>query len=365
MKTCYQRLAIFRNLRPLIGITILLAQLSANKITAAPETSLPSSLPKNEVIATVKVGTGPIQLAVSPNSDVVYVANYSSGTISAINTKNNNNRVTLKFAKTGDAPHDLAVMPDGSFLYVANEGSNTVSVLAASNGALVQTVFGCLQPEGLAISPDGAQVYVTSETDTMTNGTVCVINTATNQMESPAIPVGGGPMTVTFAPDGNCAWVTNSSRTGYLSCIDTASQTVLCTSGGKIFYPEAVSVCPDGEKGYVTESNYVAVTGSNLTTVKRTILVDPQTGNGLDFTESLGRAAITPNGKYLYVPITNFNNAPSNLVVVVSTETETVVGRPIIVGSQPYAVAVAPNGAYAYVANFGDDTVSVIDLGTK
>jgi large repetitive protein len=363
MKTCYRRLAIARHLRPLIGLTILLAQLSASKIMSAPEISLPSSLPKNEVVATVKVGTGPIQLAVSPNSDVVYVANYFSSTISAINTKNN--RVTLKFAMTGGAPHDLAVMPDGSLLYVANEESNTVSVLEASNGALVQTVFGFLQPEGLAISPDGAQVYVTSETDTMANGTVCVINTATNQMKSPAIPVGGVPMTVTFAPDGNCAWVTNRNRTGYLSCIDTASQTVLCTSGGKIFYPEAVSVCPDGKKGYVTESNYVAVTDSNLTTVKRTILVDPQTGNGLDFTESLGRAAITPNGKYLYVPITDFNNAPSNLVVVVNTENETVVGRPIIVGSQPYAVAVAPNGAYAYVANFGDDTVSVIDLGTK
>ena len=172
-------------------------------------------------------------------------------------------------------------------------------------------------------------------------------------------------MAVTFAPDGNCAWVTNSNRTGYLSCIDTASQTVLRFSGGKIFCPEAVSVRPDGKKGYVTESNYVAVTDSNLTTVKRTILVDPQTGNGLDFTESLGRAAITPNGKYLYVPITDFNNAPSNLVVMVNTETDTVVGRPIIVGSQPYAVTVAPNGAYAYVANFGDDTVSVIDLGTK
>src|ERR1700722_2090632 len=165
MKTCYQRLAIHWNLRPLIGITILLAQLPASKITAAPETSLPSSLPKNEVVATLKVGAGPIQLAVSPNSDVVYVANYSSSTISAINTKDN--RVTLKFAKTGGAPRDLAVMPDGSFLYVANEQGNTVSVLAVSDGSLVQTVFGFFQPEGLAISPNGTQVYVTSETDTM------------------------------------------------------------------------------------------------------------------------------------------------------------------------------------------------------
>ncbi|MFC9769724.1 YncE family protein, partial [Rhodococcus jostii] len=35
------------------------------------------------------------------------------------------------------------------------------------------------------------------------------------------------------------------------------------------------------------------------------------------------------------------------------------------VGADPYGLAITPDGAFAYVANFGGDTVSVIDTTTN
>jgi DNA-binding beta-propeller fold protein YncE len=40
-------------------------------------------------------------------------------------------------------------------------------------------------------------------------------------------------------------------------------------------------------------------------------------------------------------------------------------GPAITVGNSPSAVAITPNGNYAYVSNYYDATVSVIDISPK
>jgi YVTN family beta-propeller protein len=69
--------------------------------------------------------------------------------------------------------------------------------------------------------------------------------------------------------------------------------------------------------------------------------------------------AIPPNGAYAYV-----TNDGGTTVSVISTATNTVTAT-IPVGSEPAGVAVAPNGAHAYVANHADNSVSVIDTATN
>ena len=58
-------------------------------------------------------------------------------------------------------------------------------------------------------------------------------------------------------------------------------------------------------------------------------------------------------------------NQFNNLVSVINTATNTVVGAPISVGNQPVGVAVSPNGARVYVANISSGNVSVIDTATN
>ena len=76
--------------------------------------------------------------------------------------------------------------------------------------------------------------------------------------------------------------------------------------------------------------------------------------------------AITPNGAFAYVA-----NYFGDNVSVINTATNAVVGSPIAVGDYPYGVAITPDGAFAYVTNNNeerktlDDTVSVIDTATN
>ncbi|MCH9802114.1 MAG: YncE family protein, partial [Actinomycetia bacterium] len=69
--------------------------------------------------------------------------------------------------------------------------------------------------------------------------------------------------------------------------------------------------------------------------------------------------AITPDGSTAYV--TNFEN--SN-VSVIDTATNTVTTT-IAVGDEPAGVAITPDGSTAYVPNFENNNVSVIDTATN
>jgi YVTN family beta-propeller protein len=49
---------------------------------------------------------------------------------------------------------------------------------------------------------------------------------------------------------------------------------------------------------------------------------------------------------------------------VIDIPTNTVVTS-VTVGTQPHGVAITPDGAYAYVSNFYDNSASVIDTSTN
>jgi YVTN family beta-propeller protein len=69
--------------------------------------------------------------------------------------------------------------------------------------------------------------------------------------------------------------------------------------------------------------------------------------------------AVTPNGATVYVA-----NYGDNTVTPISTATNTA-GTPIPVGSQPKGIAITPNGATVYVANSGGHTVTPISTATN
>jgi YVTN family beta-propeller protein len=70
--------------------------------------------------------------------------------------------------------------------------------------------------------------------------------------------------------------------------------------------------------------------------------------------------AINPAGSRVYVA-----NRGDNTVSVIDTGTNTVTGAPIPVGGQPFGIDVHPKGTYVYVANSFDNTVSVISAATN
>jgi YVTN family beta-propeller protein len=69
--------------------------------------------------------------------------------------------------------------------------------------------------------------------------------------------------------------------------------------------------------------------------------------------------AITPDGKYAYVA-----DYGSNTVDVIDLASQAVVAT-IPVGAEPYGVAVTPNGSTVYVSSVGTSTVTPIDTATN
>jgi YVTN family beta-propeller protein len=83
--------------------------------------------------------------------------------------------------------------------------------------------------------------------------------------------------------------------------------------------------------------------------------------NAVHFEQRLSSVTVvTPDGTMVYVA-----NASSNTVSVIDTATNTVIGSPIAVGTQPTGIAVNPAGTRVYVANASSNTVSVIDTATN
>src|SRR4029077_17311696 len=101
------------------------------------------------------------------------------------------------------------------------------------------------------------------------------------------------------------------------------------------------------------KSNSVAVID---TTVDRVVAVIPVQIQPL-------AVAMTPNGSFAYVTNSGWMFG-SNSVSVIDTASNTVVTT-IPVGSFPVGVAITPNGAFAYVANFNSNSVSVINTTTN
>jgi YVTN family beta-propeller protein/VCBS repeat-containing protein len=219
----------------------------------------------------ISVGGQPWGLAVSPDGTRVYVTSRTTNTVAVIDTATNTlidtdpGTAGVTPITVGGQPLDAAVSPDGTRLYVANWSDGTVSVIdtaaygvidtdPATAGTTPITVGG--QPAAVAVSPDGARVYVTNF-----NGTVAVVDTATNSLvdTNPGtagvnpITVGGQLQGVAVSPDGDRLYVTDIQG-DRVSVIDTATNTIVERVTG-IDGANGVAVHPDGDRIYVTALN--------------------------------------------------------------------------------------------------------------
>jgi len=196
------------------GTTVRVVNLTTNTIVGAP----------------IMVGLAPASLAITPDGKFVYVINYvdgntGTGTISVIQTSNN----TVIDTITGfSGPFAIAITPNGQYAYVTNFGSNnfepigtTVSVINLKINAVIATINVGIQPSGIAITPNGLFAYVTNYNTLYANGapaftgltagqgTVNIINIATNTVIPPIIAVGQSPDAIAIASNGNYAYVSN------------------------------------------------------------------------------------------------------------------------------------------------------------
>src|ERR1700731_5405963 len=104
------------------------------------------------------------------------------------------------------------------FAYVVNGGDGTVSVIDTATNTVVGIPIPVgREPFGVAVTPDGKHAYVANRG----SNNVSVIDTATNMVVATVV-VGNVPFNVTVTPDGNHAYVANSGSSN-VSVLDTAA----------------------------------------------------------------------------------------------------------------------------------------------
>ena len=322
---------------------------SASMAAWAQESSsgpLATKLPRNRVVATVPVGSAPQGIVVTPNRSFVYVANGGSISISEIATATNTVALTIPLSYS---PGALAITPDGSTLYIANYYASSVSVFDTASNSVTQTLPLSEGPTFLAMSPDGTQLYVLCNYQEG-SGVIAIIDTATNQVSSTTINVGGFPQSLVFTADGKYAYEVNDPASS-VTVIDTTTQSISGTLATGQLHAGGLALLPSGTKLFVTgDSTFVQVLNTSGTGKKKITLPE---------SSGFNTPALTPNGLYLYLPM--FIGG-STTVLMIDTKTSSVAGNPITVGSQPYAIAISSNARRAYVSNYASGTVSVINI---
>jgi len=274
-----------------------------------------------------------------------FVANLGAHTVTPLDLVTNQAGAPIP---VGGDPDSIAISPDGRTAYVSNEIDGTVSVIETATDRVVGAPIAVgANPAGLALTPNGATLYVADEL----SNTVSVIDTASRQAVG-SIKVGSFPNTVAVDPDGLTAYVSNAGG-NTVSVIDTLTNAIAAPAIQVGEEPLGIAFTPDGRKAFVADGNGKSVTVIDART-------DTVEGAAIKVGKEPGAIAVTTDGSRAYVA-----NDESNSVSVIDTATNQVVGAAIKVGSGPTGIAITADGRTAYVAQSGDGGVSPIDLATS
>jgi YVTN family beta-propeller protein len=342
----------------------------------------------NMVVATMNTGINPSSIAINPNNNTGYVTNANElgfslqDTISVLNLQNNTVMQTISDPSFNE-PSSITFNPNGTKAYVTNSNGTTLSVLNPVTNQVTGTISGFDGPAGLAISSNGQTGYAINYGSAggvgVGNGTTVSVINLNNNTITKTITVGQGPSSVALSPNGNSLLVTSfmngDMNTGTLSVINTATNMVTNTITG-FSGPTGVAISPNGSRAFVTNFGSGAPASPNSLVGNTVSVVNLYTGQIIK-TINVGlepsAIAITPNGNFAYVTNSNTFETPVNssvndvlagqgTVSIINTNSNMVVAPTIEVGQDPSAITISANGKLAYVTNALSNTVSVIQL---
>jgi YVTN family beta-propeller protein len=111
------------------------------------------------VTATIDVGPGPSDFALSPYGQRGYSTNLGGPSLSVVDLAGRTVRGTLP---VGIEPTGLAVAPDGARVYVSSNRTGVLTVASGDGHAVLTTVQVPGSARDVVVSPDGRRAYVST-----------------------------------------------------------------------------------------------------------------------------------------------------------------------------------------------------------
>lgn len=118
-----------------------------------------------KAITRIPVGDQPNKIVLSPDQNLLYVANGNSDSVSVIDTNRNTVVQTISLSRPGDKykganPNSVSLSPDGQTLYVTLGGENAVAVVNLKNAQVIGRIPTGWYPNSVSVSQDGKRLYV-------------------------------------------------------------------------------------------------------------------------------------------------------------------------------------------------------------
>ena len=308
----------------------------------------------NKVIKTIPVPLNAIAVAPAPDGKTAYVGLDANlvrpGAHGFVIPVNATTFQKGKPVRAGYIPGTMLVTPNGKTLYVADGLVGKVTPIDTATGMAGKPIKTGANPfaVAMAITPNSKTVYVANEEP---DGTVTPISTATNTAGK-NIKTGSEPLAIAIIPNGKTAYVLNLGQgergKGSVTPINTATN----TAGKNIplkdaAFPDASNLMvmtPNGKTLYAADNTTLTPIDTATNTTLPAIRVAPRHGDDYG-------AAITPNGKTVYVEGT-FAKSTRGFIVPVCTTTGAV-GKAMVVRGFPAAMAITPDGKTLYVLRAG------------
>lgn len=315
--------------------------------------------------------------ASDPPGRPLYVTNSESATISVFATgPAGTPRPPADLVATSSQPAGMVIAADGRTAFVANRGVNGVTPYAVgTQGSLTAlsppVATGGLVPFGITITPAGNLLFV-SNIDSGTVSTFAIHGDGTLSLVGDPVPTGfDSPRGVAVTPDGRFLYVGHGRPTdpgpnalvGFAIGSDgTLRQSSRAFTGGA---GAQMAISPDGRLLYIAGQGANAVFGFHI---GEDGTLTPVPGERFAAGENTEGAAITPDGRHLYISSPSFTRPDTQRNVSAYSinadgSLTPVAGSPFQAGSGPVGIATAPDGRHLYVSNVDSDDLYTFAIG--
>jgi YVTN family beta-propeller protein len=286
----------------------------------------------------------------------LYVDNTSGDTVSVIDL---DSRRLVSEIHVGLHPHGLGALPDQTRVFVSVESDHTVKVVDPRTDAIVGVIPLSGVPNQLAVTPDGRWLYVAIHD----RGTADVVDIGQGKVVK-TLPVGNGPH--------NC-YCPASPRFMYVTAVDGKLVRQFDYQHGHalvqtVYFDGPVRplcVTRDDKRLFVALYNLHGFAWADLTTGKEMARVErllppPEKRSKFAYMNTHG-LELRPGDRELWV--TSFIGNGLMIYDVTGPEPRyvTIVG----VGDAPNWLTFSPDGNYAYSANAGDNSISIVDCRSR
>jgi len=312
----------------------------------------------DKLVANVKVGNIPHQVAVSDTLGKMITSNTHDNTVSITDLK------TLKTIATvtlGNEPEHMEIGPAGNIAAIGNIGEGTVSLISMTQNRELKRITGLHEPHNMTFSPNGKLLFVgnlganfVSVIDVARGKVINEIGVGDNPAMA-ALPGGNdehqGIINVTRTPDGRLGFAAYGDG-DVMAVIDLRTQKKLAT----------LKLGDEPWRAYTTADGRFMIIPNNG---DETVSVFSTTAPYKEVARLKGAADMTGVNTGWFETTAFVISRGDDKVVILDPVDMKNAGEIKLPGATPETAVTSPDGTRLYVALSGTNEVAVIDTRAR